>query len=151
MSSPHPHVVEILLVEDNPVDADLLMLGAKRVHLSNPIRHVETGQAALDYVERRPPYASVVLPGLVLLDLNLPGLDGRDVLRAIRAHENPDVRLLPVVVLTSSHEERDIVKSYDLGANAYVIKPVGLQGFAEIVKAIDGFWFSIVKLPPRAE
>ena len=104
------------------------------------------GVEALDFLHRRGPYAAAPRPDLILLDLNLPRKNGREVLLDIK--EDPDLRLIPVVVLTGSDAEEDIVRSYGLGANCYVTKPVGLKQFQQIVKAIEGFWFTVVRLPP---
>jgi CheY-like chemotaxis protein len=137
--------IQVLLVEDNPGDADLITDALEadkiRIHLSL----VEDGQAALDYLRRVPPYADAPRPDLILLDINLPKLDGRDVLVQIKQDE--DLRQIPVVMLTSSDNKEDVASCYGLGANCYLTKPVGLAEFQAIVQAIDHFWLSIVKLP----
>lgn len=136
--------VSILLVEDNPLDARATLRAAERLKLSNSIHHVEDGQAAIDYLNQCP---ASELPDLVLLDLDLPGIDGHGVLKELRSTDR--LRLIPVVVLTSSDDEGDILTSYDEGANAFVTKPVGLEGWVNLVQQIDGFWFSVVQIPPE--
>jgi len=137
--------IRILLVEDNPGDADLTKetLEENRVHVA--ISVAVDGPQALDRLHRRPPYEREPLPDLILLDLNLPKMSGRDVLANIK--QDSVLRNIPVVVLTSSDAEQDILKSYELGANCYVTKPVGLEAFQAIVRTVDGFWLSVVKLP----
>lgn len=135
----------VLLVEDNPGDADLTRetLRAGKLHLDIDV--AIDGAEALARLARNPPYEASPRPDLILLDLNLPKIDGPDVLRAIRAR--PEIAHIPVVVLTSSDAERDVVKSYSLGANCYVTKPVGLDAFQSIVRSIESFWFTVVRLP----
>lgn len=137
--------IHVLLVEDNPGDADLTKetLEAGKLHVD--IRVVVDGAEALDYLLKKPPYAGVGSPELILLDLNLPKLDGSGVLAEINKHE--ELRRIPVVILTSSDAEEDIVKSYQLGANCYVTKPVGLGAFQKIVESVEQFWFTVVRLP----
>lgn len=137
--------IRVLLVEDNPGDAELTKetLEASRVFVEISI--AIDGVQALDYLLRRPPFADVELPDLILLDLNLPRMHGKEVLAEIRRHDA--LRRIPVVILTSSDAEQDVVKSYELGANCYVTKPVGLEAFQTIVRSVEGFWFSVVKLP----
>ncbi|MBL8362714.1 MAG: response regulator [Rubrivivax sp.] len=141
MSTP----VRVLLVEDNPGDADLTRetLEAGRLHLEIDV--VVDGEQALDYLLQRPPYAGKPMPDLVLLDLNLPRISGREVLEEIR--RQPRLRKVPIVILTSSDAEQDIVRSYELGANCYVTKPVGFEAFQTVVRSVEGFWFTIVRLP----
>jgi chemotaxis family two-component system response regulator Rcp1 len=141
--------IEILLVEDNPGDARLAVEALKDSKIRNNLYHVKDGVEAMDFLHRRREYAGVSVPDLVLLDLNLPRKDGREVLEEIKGH--PELKLIPVVVLTTSEAERDLVKTYDLHANAYVVKPIDLDRFVEVVQAIEDFWFAIVKLPPRVE
>ena len=137
--------IRVLLVEDNPGDADLTKetLEAGKLHMAIDV--VVDGAQAVDYLLRRPPYTAAEAPDLILLDLNLPKLDGRQVLAEIKTHEL--LRRIPVVVLTSSDAERDIVESYGLGANCYVTKPVGFEAFQSIVRSVEDFWFSVVRLP----
>ena len=141
--------IEILLVEDNPGDARLAVEALKDSQVRNNLYHVKDGVEAMDFLNRRGSYADVPVPDLILLDLNLPRKDGREVLEEIK--EDPELKLVPVVVLTTSEAERDLVRTYDLHANAYVVKPIDLDRFVEVVQAIEDFWFAIVKLPPKNE
>jgi two-component system, chemotaxis family, response regulator Rcp1 len=139
--------IEILLVEDNPGDIKLTTQHLKNAKVMNRLHTVEDGEAALDFLHRRGVYANAARPDLILLDLNLPKKDGREVLADIK--NDADLKLIPVVVLTTSVAEEDIARAYGLHANCYIAKPMDLGEFAKIVKSIDDFWFSIVKLPPR--
>ena len=135
MSEPIP----ILLVEDNPADAELTLRAFRRRKLANPIAVARDGGEALDYVYRRGAFAGgAPVPGLILLDLRLPKVDGLEVLRQLKSH--PVYRSIPVVVLTTSAEDRDIKRSYDLGAASYIIKPVEFEKFQEVVERIDLYW-----------
>jgi len=140
-------VVEILLVEDNPGDVRLTVEALKDAKVRNRLTVVGDGEAALAYLRREGRYAEAQRPDLILLDLNLPRKDGREVLQEIKADES--LRSIPVVVLTTSQAEQDIAKSYNLHANCYITKPVDLDRFVEVVRAIESFWFTIVKLPPN--
>jgi CheY-like chemotaxis protein len=142
---PNSEPIEILLVEDNPGDARLAIEALKESKVFNNLHHVLDGVEAMRFLRREGAYAEMAVPDLILLDLNLPRKDGREVLAEIK--DDAELRLVPVVVLTTSSAERDLVKSYDLHANAYVVKPIDLDRFIEIVQAIENFWFSIVKLP----
>ncbi len=135
--------VEILLVEDNVNDAELTMRALKKGGLANQLMWVNNGELALDYLFRRGTYATrtEASPRLVLLDLKMPGLDGIDVLRAIKADER--TRRIPVVVMTSSQEERDVGQSYDLGVNSYVVKPVNFSSVTDIVRQAGYYWLAI--------
>jgi CheY-like chemotaxis protein len=137
--------IRVLLVEDNPGDADLTKETLEDCRLHVEIDIAIDGAEALDRLFRRPPYMGVELPDLIFLDLNLPKMSGREVLAQIKQH--PSLRTIPVVILTSSDAEQDVVKSYELGANCYVTKPVGLEAFQSIVRSVEGFWFTVVKLP----
>ncbi|HZA21998.1 MAG TPA: response regulator [Dehalococcoidia bacterium] len=139
--------VEILLVEDNPGDVRLTIEALKSAKISNSINVVRDGIEAMAYLRKEGQYANVARPGIVLLDLNLPKKSGYEVLEELKKDE--DLRRIPVVVLTSSQAEEDILRSYNLHANSYVTKPVGLQEFAKVVGAIEGFWLTIVQLPPK--
>jgi two-component system, chemotaxis family, response regulator Rcp1 len=139
--------IDILMVEDNPGDVRLTREALKDSKMLNELHVVEDGVAALDFLHRRAPYENACRPDLVLLDLNLPKMDGRQVLTAIKS--DPVLKVIPVVVLTTSEAEEDIVRAYHLAANCYVTKPVDLYQFNRIVHAIEGFWLSIVTLPPR--
>jgi CheY-like chemotaxis protein len=138
--------IEILLVEDNAGDVELTIEALKEGKVVNRLNVVEDGDAALAFLRREGQYASATRPDLILLDLNLPRLDGREVLAAIKADE--DLKRIPVVVLTTSEAEQDILTSYNLHANCYVTKPVDLDQFVRVVKSIDDFWLSVVRLPP---
>jgi chemotaxis family two-component system response regulator Rcp1 len=138
---------EILLVEDNPGDVELTREALATAKVSNNLQVIADGVEALALLRRQGKYATAARPDLILLDLNLPKKDGREVLAAIKADE--DLRVIPVVVLTTSRADEDVLKSYRLNANSYIIKPVDFAGFAQVVQAIDGFWFTVVVLPPR--
>jgi hypothetical protein len=141
--------VPILLVEDNPADVELTLRAFKQRKLSNPIAVVRDGEEALDYVHRRGRFAGdAPIPGVILLDLRLPKVDGLEVLREVKAH--PVYRNIPVVVLTTSAEDRDIKKSYELGAASYIVKPVEFEKFLEVVKRIDLYWM-LTNVPYPAE
>ena len=136
---------EILLVEDDPGDADLIQEYMEETKVKVTINVVEDGAKALAYLRREEQYTTATRPNLILLDLNLPKKDGREVLQDIKNDDT--LKYIPVVVLTNSDADEDILKSYNLGANCYVIKPAGLDEFAHIVHLIENFWFAIVKLP----
>jgi CheY-like chemotaxis protein len=138
---------EILLVEDNPGDVRLTLETWKESKLLNHISVVADGVEAMAFLRREGKYADAAHPDLILLDLNLPRKDGREVLAEIKADER--FKRIPVVVLTTSNAEQDILKTYDLHANCYITKPVDLEQFSAVVKALAEFWFSIVKLPPE--
>ncbi|MDD3797622.1 MAG: response regulator [Novosphingobium sp.] len=140
-----PRPIEILLVEDNPADIRLTQEGLKEAKVTNNLHAVTNGRDALDFLYRREAYTDAPRPDLVLLDLNLPGLSGHSVLAEIK--KEPSLLLIPVVVLTSSESEADIVKSYEEHANCFISKPVDFSSFLDIVSRIESFWFSIVRLP----
>jgi two-component system, chemotaxis family, response regulator Rcp1 len=146
MSLEQNRAIEVLLVEDNPGDVRLTREALKEGKVRNNLHVVPDGVEAIAYLRREGQFADAVRPDLILLDLNLPRMDGREVLATIKS--DPDLRNIPVVVLTSSQAEQDIVRAYDLHANCYVTKPVDLDQFITVVKSIEDFWFSIVKLPP---
>jgi CheY-like chemotaxis protein len=139
--------INVLLVEDNPADADLTCEKLESSKIMIEITVVKDGIEALDFLLNKSPYENAKRPDLVLLDLNLPRKDGREVLAEMKEH--PKLKTIPVVILTSSQAEEDIVKTYELQASAYVTKPVDLAGFAQIVKAIESFWFTVVRFPPE--
>ncbi len=139
--------VEILLVEDSEADVGLMRELMEESKLSNRLHVVSDGVDAMRYLRKEAPYEKAVRPDLILLDLNLPKKDGREVLADIK--QDPELRELPVVVLTSSKAEEDVLKSYRLHANCFVTKPLDLDQFAFIVRQIETFWFSVVKLPPK--
>ena len=142
---PNTEPIQILLVEDNQGDARLAVEALKESKVVNTLYHVEDGVQAMRFLRRQGEYVGMPQPDLILLDLNLPRRDGREVLEEIKG--DPELRIIPVVVLTTSAAERDLVKTYHLHANAYIVKPIDLDRFIEIVHAIEGFWFSVVKLP----
>ena len=139
--------VEILLVEDNPGDVRLAEEALRDAKMSNNLNVVSDGVEALAYLRREGGHANAPRPDLVLLDLNLPKKDGREVLGEVKL--DPDLRTIPIVVLTTSDADADVVRSYQLHANAYVRKPVDFDAFIEVVRSIEDFWFSVVKLPPE--
>jgi CheY-like chemotaxis protein len=144
--SPNAVPVEILLVEDDPGDVLITREAIESSKVANRLSVVSNGEEALQFLRREEPHPDAPRPGLVLLDLNLPRLDGREVLARMKA--DPDLRRIPVVVLTTSSSDEDIVRSYDLHANAYVTKPVDFDQFMSVVRQIDEFFVSIVTLPP---
>ena len=140
-----PHTVEILMAEDNPGDVRLMLEALRQYKVRNQLHVVEDGEAALAFLRREAPYAQAPRPDLILLDLNMPRKGGLEVLASIKA--DPSLRRIPVVVLTSSGAERDVVSSYDQHANCYIVKPLDLEQFIQVVERIEGFWLEIVKLP----
>jgi two-component system, chemotaxis family, response regulator Rcp1 len=140
--------IEILLVEDNPGDVRLTIEGLADSQVRNHLHVAHDGVEALAFLRRDGPHAGAVRPDLILLDLNLPRMDGREVLSAIKADAN--LKTIPVVVLTTSRAEQDVLRSYELQANCYITKPVDLDQFITVVKSIEDFWLTIVTLPhPR--
>ena len=139
--------IEILLVEDNPGDVDLAREAMENGKMINTLHVVGDGEAALAFLRRKGKYAGAPRPDLILLDLNLPKKDGREVLAEIKS--DPDLQRIPVVILTTSKAEEDILKTYNLHANCYITKPIDLNQFIKVVQAIKEFWFTIVKLPPN--
>jgi len=137
--------VEILLVEDNPGDVRLTLEVFKEAKLANKINAVEDGVEAMAYLRREGKYANAVRPDVILLDLNLPRMDGREVLKEIKRDE--DFKSIPVVILTTSRAEEDILRSYNSHANCYITKPVDLGQFMKVVESIEDFWLTVVKLP----
>jgi len=141
------HAIDILLVEDSPADVRLTREALRDTKLINRMAVAADGIDALDILHRRGRYADAVRPDLILLDLNLPRKNGRAVLEEIKS--DPDLKRIPVVVITSSTAEEDVVRSYDLHANCYIVKPIELTNFVKVVNAIERFWVGIVKLPPK--
>ena len=135
--------VDILLVEDNPGDIDLTLEALEEARVRNTVDVVEDGLEALRYLKREGEYAEAPRPDLILLDLNLPKLDGREVLEQLKA--DPDLRRIPVVVLTTSDSEADVLESYERHAAAYIVKPVDFEQFATVVRSIEGFWLTVVQ------
>ena len=148
MSEPvPPEAIEVLLVEDDPGDVLMTMEAFADYKVANKLTVVSNGEDAIAYMRKQGPYAAVRTPDLVLLDLNLPRRDGREVLLEIKS--DPELRRVPVVVLTTSNAEEDILAAYDLHANAYVRKPVDFEQFVAAVRAIDDFYITVVRLPPH--
>jgi CheY-like chemotaxis protein len=139
--------IEVLLVEDNPGDVRLMKEALKEAKVCNHLSVAVDGEEALEFLKRRGTFADAPVPDVVFLDLNLPRKDGREVLADIKS--DPDLMRIPVVVITSSKAEEDIVRSYNLHANCYVTKPVDLDQFIKVVRSVEDFWFTIVKLPPK--
>lgn len=137
--------IEILLVEDNPADVRLTKEIFKEAKISNNLNVVENGLEALDYLRKSSKYKSSTRPDIIVLDLNMPKMDGREFLAKVKFDEN--FKRIPVIVLTTSESEEDILKTYDLLANCYITKPVDLDEFIKVVRFIEEFWLNIVKLP----
>lgn len=148
MPQTHHRPIEILLIEDNPADTRLTEEALKEAKIAINLHPAGNGRAALDFLHRRGTFADAPQPDLILLDLNLPGISGHAVLTEIK--NDPDLRQIPVVVLTSSEAESDVIRAYQEHANCFVSKPVDFSGFLHIVHAVEGFWFSVVKLPSNA-
>lgn len=143
------NLITILLADDDPDDRQLTKEAFAECHLANTVSFVEDGEQLMDYLLRQGKYETLKndpLPGLILLDLNMPRKDGREALKEIKAH--PDLRRIPIVVLTTSKAEEDILRTYDLGVNSYVTKPVTFQSLVDTVKVLGKYWFEIVELPP---
>lgn len=141
--------VDILLVEDNPGDVRLTQEAFTEARINNDLHVVNDGESALAFVEQRGEYADAPRPDLVLLDLNLPKVDGLDVLERIKGDEV--LRRIPVVVLTSSDAEEDVVRSYEQHTNAYLTKPIDPEEFVEVIQSFETFWLTLVQLPPNPE
>jgi chemotaxis family two-component system response regulator Rcp1 len=139
--------VDILLVEDNPGDVRLTKEALKDAKVLNEIYVAKDGVEAMEFLYKKGQFAEVPIPDMILLDLNLPRKDGREVLAEIK--KDPKLKHIPVIVLTTSKADEDIIKTYNLHANAYITKPVDLNRFVEIIHALEEFWFTIVKLPPK--
>jgi CheY-like chemotaxis protein len=140
--------IEVLLVEDSPGDVRLTREAFKDAKMHINLHVASDGAEAMDFLNREGKHANVPRPDLILLDLNLPKKDGREVLEEIK--ESSALKSIPVVILTTSASDADILKSYKLHANCYITKPVGLEGFLDVVRSIDSFWLSVVKLPREA-
>ena len=135
----------ILLVEDSPEDFETTQRAFRRSGLKNPIFRCSDGDEALDFLFRRGNHAGAPRPGVILLDLNLPGTDGREVLAEMKA--DPELRQIPVIVLTTSSDERDVSACYSAGASSYIQKPVDLEGFMQAIERLNDYWFEVVILP----
>jgi len=138
--------IDILLVEDNPGDVRLTREALREGKVVNTLHDVGDGVKALEFLRHEGSYAKAPHPDIILLDLNLPRMDGRELLARIKT--DPSLQRIPVVILTTSKSEEDIIKSYDLHANCYITKPVDMERFITVVKSIEDFWFTVVKLPP---
>ena len=139
--------IEILLVEDNPGDVRLTQEALQEGKVINTLHTAADGVQALEYLKQEGKYTDAVRPDIILLDLNLPRMDGRELLAIIKS--DPDLRRIPVVILTTSKAEEDIIETYDLHANCFITKPVDLDQFFVVVQSVEEFWFSIVRLPPN--
>jgi two-component system, chemotaxis family, response regulator Rcp1 len=139
--------IEILLIEDSPSDAALTIEALQNGKISNNLSRVGDGIEALAYLRQQDRFAKSPRPDLIMLDLNLPKKDGREVLRELK--NDPSFKLIPVIVLTTSRADKDVLQSYELNANCYITKPVDFQQFIDVVKSIEHFWLSVVTLPAR--
>jgi CheY-like chemotaxis protein len=139
--------IQILLAEDNPDDIELTVEALKDSRVRNRLIVVKDGEEAISYLQGKGKYQHAVRPDLILLDLNMPKKNGRDVLREIK--NDPKLKRIPVVILTTSQAEDDIAHTYDLHANCYITKPVDFNQFLKVVKSIEDFWLTVVKLPPQ--
>ena len=150
--TPAPMPITILMADDDPDDRLLTADALKEARLINDIRFVENGSELLEYLRKQGKYASPAdapRPGLILLDLNMPKMDGRTVLKELK--QDPDFRAIPVVVLTTSKDDEDVYRSYDLGVNSYIVKPVTFEALVDILQTLEKYWFEIVELPPQRE
>ena len=139
--------IEILMVEDNPGDVELAREALTEASARKNLTVAEDGEQGLSLLRREGRYENAQQPDLILLDLNLPTINGREVLAEIKS--DPELRRIPVVILTSSEDENDVLETYNLHANAYVVKPVDLDKYMQVIKAVEGFWLGFVKLPTR--
>ena len=137
--------IEILLVEDNPGDIRLTIEALKESKINNVLNYVEDGNQALAYLQKEGKYKDVSTPDLILLDLDMPNVSGREVLESVK--QDPELKRIPIVVLTISESDQDVLKAYDMQANAYVRKPIDLDQFIKVVQSIEDFWFAVVKYP----
>ena len=140
--------VTIVIADDDAEDRMMIVDALKELRLSNPMVEVENGEELMDCLHRRGKFAAPVaspLPGLILLDLNMPKLDGREALKEIK--QDPELRKIPVVVLTTSKSEEDVLRSYDVGANSFIVKPVTYGGFVDAMRGLGRYWFEIVEIP----
>ncbi len=141
--------IEILLVEDNPGDVRLTKEAFKEGKVLNKLNVVKDGVEAMEFLHKQGKFSKAVHPDLILLDLNLPRKDGREVLAEIKS--DPNLRRIPVVILTTSKSEQDILKTYDLHANCYITKPVDLSQFIKVIQSVEDFWLTVVNLPPNGK
>jgi CheY-like chemotaxis protein len=140
---------EILLVEDNDNDAEITRIGFERAKFAVNLHHVTNGEECMAFLRKEGEYAAVPSPDLILLDLNMPRMDGREVLQAIASDEK--LKHLPVVVLTSSDAEKDVLMSYKLRCNSYIVKPVGFENFSKVIQSLRDYWFTLVVLPAEPQ
>ena len=138
--------IEILLIEDSPSDAALTIEALQEGKIANNLNRAADGVEALAYLKQQGKFAESPRPDLIMLDLNLPKKDGREILRELKT--DPSFKLIPIIVLTTSRADKDVLQSYELNANCYITKPVDFQQFIEVVKSIERFWLSVVTLPP---
>jgi two-component system, chemotaxis family, response regulator Rcp1 len=141
--------MEILLVEDNPVDVTIIRDALNAGRVSSNVHVAENGEEAMDFLHKKGKYSSVPTPEIIILDLNLPRKDGREILAEVKA--NPSLRRIPVIVLTVSEDEQDIWRSYDLQANCFITKPADTEQFTKALERLRAFWFSVVRLPVPAK
>lgn len=137
--------IEILLVDDNPADVDLTLEALQEAKLRNHVRVAQDGVVAMEMLRREGPHAGTPLPDLVLLDLNMPRKDGREVLKEVK--EDPALKRIPIVVLTTSEAEKDVLDAYEQRANAYIVKPVNFDQFFRSIQSLEDFWLTVVRLP----
>jgi two-component system, chemotaxis family, response regulator Rcp1 len=147
MNMSYAKPIEILLVEDSPSDAALTKEALEAGKIANRLNRVADGVEAMDYLRQKGQFAQASRPDLIMLDLNLPRKDGREVLRELK--NDPSLKTIPVVVLTTSRADKDILQSYQLSANCYITKPVDFEHFIDVVRTIEKFWLTIVTLPPK--
>ena len=141
----NPKSVDILLIEDNPDHVELIIKALRNNNVLNEVHVVTSGEAAMDFLYQRGEYVNAARPGLILLDIKLPGMDGMEFLRRIKA--DPKLKLIPVVVLTTSGSEKEIAESYNCGANSYIVKPVDFERFAKVIKELKLYWMVVNSLP----
>jgi two-component system, chemotaxis family, response regulator Rcp1 len=139
--------IEILLVEDSPSDAELTKKALETGKIANNLNRVVDGVEAMEYLRQKGKFAKAAKPDLIMLDLNLPRKDGREVLRAMK--NDPSFKTIPVIVLTTSSSDKDVLQSYEFNANCYITKPVDFERFIDVVKTIEKFWLTVVTLPPK--
>jgi len=143
----NPEIIQILLVEDSPSDVEFTIEAMREAKVANQLHVVVDGVDAMAFLRQEDPYVTAPQPDLILLDLNLPRKDGKEVLAEIRS--DPRLQPIPVAILTTSRAESDILRSYELGANCFITKPVRLEEFLEVIRTIESFWLTIVRLLPR--
>lgn len=145
----HGRPVEILLVEDSDDDVELTRLGFKRARFAVSLHHVPNGEECMSFLRKEGAYAGVPTPDLILLDLNMPRMDGMEVMEEVGRDEA--LKHLPIVVLTSSKAEEDVLRSYKLRCSSYLVKPINFEGFAKMIQSLSDYWFTLVTLPPNKQ